>query len=58
MGKSEDLGPKTSVLRDLRKNKMGKWLNLISRVMRDSHVEFKKKKKGGFSILNSSSFPN
>ena len=40
MGKSEDFGPKTSVLRDLRKNKMEKWLDMISMVMRDSHVEF------------------
>ena len=45
MGKSEDLGPKTSVFRDLHTNKVGKWLDLISRIMRDSHVEFKPKKK-------------
>ena len=40
LGKSDDLGPKTSVFGDLRKNKIGKRLDMIYRVMRDSHVEF------------------
>ena len=44
VGKSDDLGPKTYVFRDMRTNNMGKWLDLIAMVMRDSHVRFKQKK--------------
>ena len=38
VGKSEDLGPKTCVFRDMRTNNMGKKFDMIYRVMRDSHV--------------------
>ena len=56
MGKSEDLGPKTSIIRYLCENKVWKRLDLMDRVMRDYHVKFKQKKKR-FYMLNSSSFP-
>ena len=56
MGKSEDLCPKTSIIRDMHKNKVGKWLYLIAMVMGDSHVEFQQQKKKN-SMLNSSLFP-
>ena len=56
VGKSEYLGPKTSIISDLRNNKVQKWFHMISRVMRESHVEFQQKKII-FAMLNSSSFP-